>query len=149
MERTLRVLVLCTHNSARSQMAEALLRHESGGRIDVLSAGMEPTGVHALAVEAMREARIDISAQQPTLLDAVVNEHFDYVITVCDRAAEACPVFPEETKRMHWSFEDPAAVEGSEEERLAAFRRVRVGLLRRIRLFLQLPAVESAVSRAS
>lgn len=124
-DRRLRVLFLCTHNSARSQMAEALLRHHGGDAVEVVSAGNEPSRVHPLAVRAMAESGIDISNAGSKSLDQFVGQDFDYVITVCDRANESCPVFPGDPRRIHWSFEDPSAVEGSEEERLKAFRDVR------------------------
>ena len=124
-DRKLRVLFLCTHNSARSQMAEALLRHHGRGEVEVHSAGNEPGNVHPLAVRAMAESGIDISAADSKSLNQFIGQDFDYVITVCDRANESCPVFPGDPKRIHWSYEDPSAVEGSEEERLKAFRDVR------------------------
>jgi arsenate reductase len=120
-----RVLFLCTHNSSRSQMAEGLLREMAGDRFDVFSAGTEQDRVHPLAIEAMRERGIDISEHSSKTLDAFAGQRFDYVITVCDQANESCPIFPGEAKRMHWSFDDPRAAAGSEEEQLRAFRRVR------------------------
>ena len=120
-----RVLFLCTHNSARSQMAEGLLRHMSGDRFEVLSAGTEATHVRPLAIRAMGEVGVDISAQESETLGRYLREPFDYVITVCDDANEACPFFPGAANRLHWSFEDPSKAEGSEEERLAVFRSVR------------------------
>ena len=120
-----RVLFLCTHNSARSQMAEGLLRHLSGDRVEAYSAGTEATLVRPLAIRVMDEVGVDISGQESKTLERYRGEHFDYVITVCDDANEACPFFPGARNRLHWSFEDPARAEGSEEERLAIFRRVR------------------------
>ena len=120
-----RVLFLCTHNSARSQMAEGLLRHMSGDRFEVMSAGTEATHVRPLAIRAMGEVGVDISAQESETLGRYLRESFDYVITVCDDANEACPFFPGAANRLHWSFEDPSRAEGSEEERLAVFRSVR------------------------
>lgn len=131
-----RVLILCTGNSARSQMAEGLLRHLAGGRFEVESAGTRPAGLRAEAVEAMREAGIDISGQRSKSVDEFAGQSFDYVITVCDHAREACPVFPAETERIHWGFGDPAAVEGDDAERLAAFRRVRDEIEARLRAWL-------------
>jgi arsenate reductase len=119
-----RVLFLCTHNSARSQMAEGLLRHLGGGRFEAHSAGTEATHVRPLAVRAMEEVGVDISHQESKTLDRYLREPFDYVITVCDSANEACPFFPGAKNRLHWSFEDPAA-EGPEERRLGIFRMVR------------------------
>ena len=130
------VLFLCTHNSARSQMAEGLLRKIGGDRFEVFSAGTEKTRVHPLAIEAMRESGIDISGQSSKTLDAFTGEHFDYVITVCDRANESCPIFPGDTERIHWSFDDPSAATGTEEERLRAFRTIRDAIQQRLRIFV-------------
>lgn len=131
-----RVLFLCTHNSARSQMAEGLLRKMAGDRFEVFSAGTEVTRVHPLAIEAMRESGIDITGHSSKTLDAFRGEHFDYVITVCDRANESCPIFPGDTERIHWSFDDPSAGTGSDEERLRAFRAIRDAIAQRLRMFL-------------
>jgi arsenate reductase len=120
-----RVLFLCTHNSARSQMAEGLLRHLAGDRFEVHSAGTEATHVRPLAIRAMDEIGVDISGQESKTLERYVEDPFDYVITVCDEANEACPFFPGAQNRLHWSFEDPSRADGSEEERLAVFRKVR------------------------
>ncbi|MCA1622057.1 MAG: arsenate reductase ArsC [Acidobacteria bacterium] len=120
-----RVLILCTGNSARSQMGEGLLREMGGGRFEVESAGTRPGGVRPEAVEAMREVGVDISSHRSKSVDEFAGREFDYVITVCDNAAAGCPVFPGKTARVHRSFDDPAAVEGAWGERLAAFRRVR------------------------
>jgi arsenate reductase len=120
-----RVLFLCTHNSARSQMAEGLLRDLAGDRFDAHSAGTEATLVRPLAIRVMDEIGIDISGQDSKTLDRYLSEPFDYVITVCDDANEACPFFPGARNRLHWSLEDPSRTEGSEEERLVIFRRVR------------------------
>jgi arsenate reductase len=120
-----RVLFLCTHNSARSQMAEGLLRQLAGDRFEVMSAGTEATHVRPLAIRAMDEIGVDISSQESKTLERYLHEPFDYVITVCDDANEACPFFPGASNRLHWSFEDPSRAEGSEEERLAVFRSVR------------------------
>ena len=127
-----RVLFLCTHNSARSQMAEGLLRQLAGDRFEVMSAGTEATHIRPLAIRAMDEIGIDISGQESKTLDRYLDEPFDYVITVCDDANEACPFFPGAQSRLHWSFEDPSRVEGSEEERLAVFRSVRDRIRERI-----------------
>ena len=127
-----RVLFLCTHNSARSQMAEGLLRQLAGDRFEVMSAGTEATHIRPLAIRAMDEIGIDISGQESKTLDRYLDEPFDYVITVCDDANEACPFFPGAANRLHWSFEDPSRVEGSEEERLAVFRSVRDRIRERI-----------------
>jgi arsenate reductase (thioredoxin) len=120
-----RVLFVCTHNSARSQMAEGLLRHLAGDRFEAMSAGTEATHIRPLAIRAMEEIGVDISGQESKTLDRYVQEHLDYVITVCDDANEACPYFPGARERMHWSFEDPSKANGTEEERLAIFRSVR------------------------
>ncbi len=131
-----RVLFLCTHNSARSPMAEALLGRAAAGRFAVESAGTEPGTLHPLAVQAMAEKSIDISAQGVKDVSRLVEERFDYVITVCDDARERCPVFPGAARRFHWSLPDPCAARGSEAERLAAFRDVRDRLASLISEFL-------------
>jgi arsenate reductase len=127
-----RVLFLCTHNSARSQMAEGLLRHVAGDRFEVTSAGTEATQVRPLAIRAMGEVGIDISSQTSKTLDPYVTQRFDYVITVCDDANEACPIFPNATHRVHWSLPDPSTARGTDEERLAVYRTVREELRTRI-----------------
>lgn len=132
----LRVLVLCTHNSARSQMAEGLLRHLSGGKVEAFSAGTEVTRVHPLAIAAMAAAGIDIGNQRSKHLDEYAGERFDYVITVCDNANETCPVFPGAPQRIHWSIADPSAVEGAEEKRLKAFQVAMIDLRTRLGFFL-------------
>jgi len=122
------VLILCTGNSARSQMAEGLLRHlgnDAGDRFDVESAGTRPSRVRPEAIAVMRELGIDISGHRSKSVDEFAGQQFDYVLTVCDNARETCPIYPGHANRLHRSFADPAAVEGNEEERLAAFRRVR------------------------
>jgi arsenate reductase (thioredoxin) len=131
-----KVLILCTGNSARSQMAEGLLRHDGGDRFDVFSAGTRPTTVRPEAIAALAELGIDISGQRSKSVDEFAGREFDFVITVCDHAAEACPTFPGKTQRIHWSFEDPAAVEGSAEERLAALRRIRDQIRERLKAFI-------------
>ncbi len=120
-----RVLFLCTHNSARSQMAEGLLGHLAGERFDPFSAGTEATHVRLEAIEAMREFGVDISGQQSETVDRYLGEPFDYVVTVCDDANEACPVFPRARERLHWSLPDPSAATGGIGERMEAFRSVR------------------------
>ena len=130
------VLFLCTGNSARSQMAEALLRVQAGDRFETFSAGLEPAQVNPLAIAAMSEIGIDISGQRAKGIEEYLGrQHFGYLITVCDHAAANCPVFPGVATRLHWSLIDPAAVEGSEQERLAVFRRVRDELKRLIEVF--------------
>ena len=131
-----KVLILCTGNSARSQMAEGLLRHEAAGRFEVESAGVKPSRVRPEAIRVMREIGIDISGRRSKSLDEFTGREFDYVITVCDNANQRCPVFPGQTKRIHWSFEDPAAVQGDETARLTEFRRVRDQIRERLREFI-------------
>ena len=130
-----RVLILCTGNSARSQMAEGLLRDMSGDRMEVFSAGVEASFVRPQAIEAMRERGIDITGQRSKSVDEFAGQKFDYVITVCDNARERCPIFPSETERIHWSFDDPAQAEGDDETVLAVFRRVRDEIEGRLREF--------------
>ena len=120
-----RILILCTGNSARSQMAEGLLRHDAGDRFEVFSAGTKPGQVRPEAISVMRELGIDISCHRSKHVDEFADQPFDYVLTVCDNANESCPVYPGHTNRLHRSFDDPAAAQGSEPERLAVFRRVR------------------------
>ncbi len=127
-----RILFICTHNSARSQMAEGLLRSLGGDQFEALSAGTEATHVRPLAIKAVAELGIDISEQQSKILDRYLHEPFDMVITVCDQAAEACPIFPGAVHRRHWSLEDPSKATGSEAEQLAVYRRVRDELRARI-----------------
>lgn len=127
-----RVLFLCTHNSARSQMAEGLLRALGGDRVEAHSAGTEATGIRPLAVRAMSEIGVDISGQSSKTLERYAAQPFDLVVTVCDDAREACPYFPGATEQRHWSLPDPSAATGSEEDRLAVFRSVRDELRRRI-----------------
>lgn len=120
-----RVLILCTGNSARSQMAEGLLRHDFGDRFEVESAGTKPGRVRPEAIGVMREIDIDLSSHRSKSVDEFKDQEFDCVLTVCDNAKESCPIFPGHGNRIHHSFEDPAAVEGTEQERLSEFRRVR------------------------
>jgi protein-tyrosine-phosphatase len=138
----LRVLFLCTGNSARSQMAEALLRHLSRDRIDVHSAGSTPQpDVHPLARTTLENRfNIDTTGLHPKSLNQFNDQQFDYVITVCDRAAETCPAFPGDPQRIHWSFEDPAAIHDATDQR-RAFERVATELVARIRIWLSLPDV--------
>lgn len=131
-----RVLFLCTGNSCRSQMAEGLLRKLAGDEFDAASAGTNPTRINPMAIRVMAEAAIDITGQYSKSADEMKGQQFDYVITVCDRAREACPFFPGDAKQHHWSFEDPAEASGTEEERLSVFRRVRDEIAERVRDFL-------------
>lgn len=128
-----RVLFLCTHNSARSQMAEGMLRAWADDRFEAFSAGTEATRVRPLAIAAMDELGIDLRGHASKTLERYLDEPFDLVVTVCDQAREACPVFPGARRRDHWSFEDPSAASGTEDERLAVFRRVRDEIAVRIR----------------
>ena len=132
-----RILVLCTGNSARSQMGEGLFRTEGGGDFEVSSAGTKPSSVRPEAIAVMKEIGIDISGQRSKSVDEFAGRSIDYVVTVCDNARDNCPLFPAATKRLHWSLEDPAAVQGSEEERLAAFRRTRDQLQERVKTFFR------------
>ena len=132
-----RVLILCTHNSARSQMAEGLLRHLGGDRFEVESAGTEATRVNPLAIRAMQENGIDLTSHSSKTLDRFLNDRWDYVITVCDSANERCPLFPGAAARIHWSFDDPSAAKGTEDERLATFRRVRDEIAARLTRWLK------------
>jgi len=131
-----RVLFLCTGNSCRSQMAEGFLRHFAGDRFEVFSGGTDPVGINPRAVEAMHAIGIDISSQRSKHMSEFSKNRFDYVITVCDRAKETCPVFPGAASMLHWSFDDPAAVRGTDEERQKVFRRVRDDIMERIHQFL-------------
>ena len=137
MTDQIKVLILCTGNSARSQMAEGLLRRDAGSGFVVESAGLDPSFVRPEAIEAMREIGIDISGQQSKSLDKFMGQPFDYVITVCDNANQNCPIFPGAKRRIHWSVEDPAAVGGSEETRLKAFRGARDDLRERLHEFIE------------
>lgn len=133
----MRVLILCTGNSARSQMAEGLLRNDGGAAFKVESAGTKPGHVRPEAIAAMREIGIDISGHRSKSVDEFAGQAFDFVITVCDNARESCPIFPAATQRIHWGLDDPAAVQGSEEERLLAFRRIRDELRHKLQDFIQ------------
>lgn len=134
-----RVLVLCTGNSCRSQMAEGFINHLLAGRFEARSAGTQPAeSVHPLAVQAMAEVGVDISHGRPDHVDAYVREPWDLVVTVCDAARETCPWFPRPAERLHMSFDDPAAAQGSEAERMAVFRRVRDEIRERL-----LPEIET------
>lgn len=131
-----RVLVLCTGNTARTQMAEGLFRELGGERVEIHSAGTQPSYVHPLAIEVMRERGIDISHHRSKSYDEFLHLPFDDVITVCDAAAEACPTFPGPARRQHWSFPDPVAAEGDDEARRAVFRQVRDAIEARVRDWL-------------
>jgi len=130
------VLILCTGNSARSQMAEGLLRHDAGNRYEVFSAGTMSTVVRPEAIAVMQEVGIDIGGQRSKAVAELAGTGFDFVITVCDNARKSCPVFPGCAQLIHWNVEDPAAIEGGE-ERLAAFRQARDMLRNLLRSFMQ------------
>jgi arsenate reductase len=130
-----KVLFLCTGNSCRSQMAEGWLRHFAGERAQVFSAGTKPSGLNPVAVSVMREVGVDISRHHSKHVDELAKQDFLFVITVCDAAREACPVFPGALYQLHWSFEDPAAATGTDEEQLAVFRRVRDEIKEQVRQF--------------
>ena len=132
-----KVLFLCTGNSCRSQMAEGWLRHYAGERAEVSSAGTKPAGLNPTAVSVMREAGVDISGQRSKHLDELIKHDFLFVITVCDAAREDCPVFAGALYQLHWSFEDPAAAAGTEEERLAVFRTVRDEIRAQVQQFAE------------
>jgi arsenate reductase (thioredoxin) len=133
--RPIRVLFLCTGNSARSQMAEAILEQVGGSRFDVESAGTEPKGVNPWTLRILSEAGFDWSRATSKSVAQFRNRPFDYVITVCDRARQACPVFPGADQSLHWDLADPAEVEGSDDAKAAAFRATYAELRRRVEAF--------------
>jgi protein-tyrosine-phosphatase len=137
-EKSIRVLFLCTHNSARSQIAEAILRSHSKSEIEVHSAGTEATQIHPLAIQVLADAKISMVGQFSKSMDRYLGQQFDYIITVCDRAKESCPVFPGDPVRIHWSFPDPAAVGGTQAERYAAFKETTVQMITRISYLLMM-----------
>jgi len=132
----IRVLFVCTGNSARSLMAEALLRHLGGPRFEASSAGTDPRGVNPLTVRALEAAGIATDGLRSKSVFEYLDDRFDYVVTVCDRARESCPVFPGAHESLHWDFDDPADATGSEEERLAVFERVMAEIAGRLRVFI-------------
>jgi arsenate reductase (thioredoxin) len=145
-----RVLILCTGNSARSQMAEGLLRHMAGHRFEVASAGTKPSVVRPEAIQAMQEIGISLEGHRSKSVDEFVGKPIDYVITVCDNAKESCPIFPTQTSRMHWPFQDPPGpIEGTYEQRLAVFRMVRDRIRERLAHELQSGVFASPVSEVS
>lgn len=146
-----RVLFICTGNSARSQMAEAFLRTYGGDRYEPFSAGLEPRGVNPLTVRVMQERGIDITSQRSKgLAEYLGRQHFGVLVTVCDRAEQECPIFPGVATRLHWSFADPAAAQGNEEQRLVRFREVRDQIEARVREWLRERSPDaSAVSESS
>jgi arsenate reductase len=148
LNEPIRVLVICTGNSARSLMAEALLRKHGGADFEVFSAGTEPKGINPLTERVLDEAGLDHSWARSKSVTEYLGQTFDYVITVCDQARQNCPVFPGVHETLHWGYEDPAAVEGTEEQRLAAFRSTLTMMAGRIQSFITLakrnrPAVEA------
>jgi arsenate reductase len=146
-DEMVRVLFLCTHNSARSQIAEGILRSKSNGKIEAFSAGTEATQIHPMAIRALSEMGIDISHQYSKNLEKFIGQKFDYIITVCDRArSETCPIFPGDPVRIHWSFPDPAAVEGKEEQRYKAFEDTSVQMTARISYLLLMIAREHGLN---
>jgi arsenate reductase (thioredoxin) len=146
-DRPIRVLFVCTGNSARSLMAEALVRHKGGDAFEVHSAGTEPRGVNPLTLKVLGEAGIDASSARSKSVTEYLGQQFDYVVTVCDEARQVCPVFPGVHESLHWGYEDPAEATGSEEERLAVFRRVFVQLGERINQFVPLALREQRERR--
>lgn len=150
MEPVRRVLFVCTHNSARSQMAEALLRARAGDRFEAFSAGTEATAVRPEAIAVMREIGIDISGALSKTIDRFLGEPFDWVVTVCDRARAACPAIPGARQTDHWDVDDPACAGGTDGERLAAFRRARDEIDERVVAFVRAaaPAADGEADRA-
>ena len=142
--RKLQVIFVCTGNSARSQMAEAVLRHEAGDRFDVVSAGVSPRPVHPRTIAALGRAGIDISEAQSKPVGMFLGRRFDYIITLCDRARLTCPVFPGAKETLHWGLDDPTEVEGTEAEQQAAFERVLTEVAARIHRFI--PIAEAQVA---
>jgi arsenate reductase (thioredoxin) len=140
----IRVLFVCTGNSARSILAEALLRHHGGPDFQVYSAGTEPKAINPLTERVLDEARLEHSWARSKSVSEFLGQRFDYVVTVCDQARQVCPVFPGVHESLHWGYEDPAAVEGTEEERLAAFRSTLTMIAGRIQTFITLARRERA-----
>ena len=134
----IRVLFLCTGNSARSQIAQALLQQAGGDDFEVESAGTEPKGVNPYTLRVLAESGIDWSGARSKSVTEFVDQHWDYVITVCDRARQACPMFPGQHDQLHWGLEDPAEVEGTDEQKLDAFRKTRMDITMRLRPFITL-----------
>ncbi len=130
---TIKVLFLCTGNSARSQMAEHILRELGGDHFEAYSAGTHPRAVHPMTIKVLDEVQIDASHARSKSMDEFADQKFDYIITVCNKAKDACPTFPDDTQRIHWGFDDPAAFENSEEEMLKLFRQVYIEMVGRIR----------------
>jgi arsenate reductase (thioredoxin) len=133
--KPIRVLFVCTGNSARSVMAEAVLRDNGGSDFEVHSAGTEPKGVNPLTIRLLEQVGLPTDGLRSKSVDEFLGQEFDYVVTVCDQARQSCPVFPGDHQSLHWGYEDPAAAEGTEEERLAVFRRVFTAIGERINQF--------------
>jgi arsenate reductase len=142
-EHPIRVLFVCTGNSARSVMAEAMLRQHGGDAFVVHSAGTDPKGINPLTLQVLAEAGIDASDARSKSVTEFLGQSFDYVVTVCDQARQVCPVFPGGGRSLHWGYEDPAAVEGTDEERLAAFRRTLIAISERTAQFATLMTREA------
>lgn len=140
----IRVIFVCTGNSARSQMSEALLRHHGAGRFDVVSAGVDPRGVHPMTVAALAKVGIDISGATSKSVTSFLGQPFDYVITVCDRARATCPVFPGGSQTLHWGIDDPVQAEGTDGERQAAFDRALKDIAARVHAFIPLALAHPA-----
>lgn len=140
----IRVLFVCTGNSARSVMAEALLRHHGGDRFEVFSAGTEPKGINPLTLRILAEAGIDASFARSKSVTEFLGQSFDYVVTVCDQARQSCPVFPGVHESLHWGYEDPAAAEGTDDERMAVFRKVFIQMAERVKQFAVLTVRQPA-----
>jgi arsenate reductase len=149
MPDPIRVLFVCTHNSARSQLAEALLARYGGADFEVRSAGTEATRVNPYAIRVLAEQGIDWSAARSKVITEFLDQRFDYVITVCDRARETCPVFPGSTNTLHWGLDDPSEVEGTDEERTAAFRRTGLEVAGRLRPFIEIALRAAGRPRSS
>ena len=143
----IRVLFVCTGNSARSQIAEALLGRIGGEDFDVASAGTDPRGINAYTLRVLAEAGFDWSTARSKSVDEFLDRSFDYVITVCDRARQSCPVFPGSHESIHWGIDDPAEADGTDDERLAAFRGAYRELARRIRPFVEMALRDAGRSR--
>lgn len=143
----IRVLFLCTGNSARSVIGEALLREMGGDAFDVVSAGTHPKGINPFTEKVLQQEHVDLTGFRSKSVDEFIGQDFDYVITVCDSAAEECPVFPGAPERIHWSFPDPAAVEGTDLEKLAAFQETMRGIRRRLSLFIPVATQGRVVRR--
>jgi arsenate reductase len=140
----IRVLFVCTGNSARSVMAEALLRHHGGDRFEVFSAGTEPKGVNPRTLRILSEAGIDASFARSKSVTEFLGQSFDYVVTVCDQARQSCPVFPGVHESLHWGYEDPAAATGTDDQQMAVFRKVFIQMAERVKQFAVVTARQPA-----